>query len=284
MSYLYELPDEDREEAGLSRASDYALSEFLKLDLQDIPPGKRGEYIAEAWWKYVEKLDLSNDAASNLLDEIQAKCPPLFPYAHKYPKRFWEDVEEKPIYDLETWLKSVVGRSHLLSLYGQAPDAHYARYHWQILQERVNELTACPENTEAQHVKLPRLQAAITWLRGWEQHLAEADAKSRSATTAAPLTWLGGKVELAELGYALLESGKLGGGNRGATLKKLGELLGVSMGDNPATHLQTIQKRKGDTSATPFLDRLRMDFAAYLAGLAENDARRDRRHRPKILP
>ncbi len=280
MNYLYELPDESREDEGFSRASDYALTAFLKLDLQGIPQASRGEHITNAWWKHVENINLTNEEASSLLEKIQGEHLPVFPYTHKYPQRFWEDVENKPLYELETWLKLVVGCTHPSFSYWQAPDAHYARYHWQILQERVNELAISLDNAENQHIKLPRLQAAIAWLKGWEQHLAETDAKTRKATAAAPLTWLGGKVELAELGYALLQSGKLEGGNRAATLKKLGELLGVSLGENPATHLQTIQKRKGEASATPFLDRLREEFTTYLAGLADNDHRRDRRHRP----
>jgi hypothetical protein len=71
MDYLYELPDEDREDEGFTRASNYSLTEFLNLDLEGVPADKVGDFISNAWWEYVEKNDLTEDAAYELLTKVQ---------------------------------------------------------------------------------------------------------------------------------------------------------------------------------------------------------------------
>ena len=124
---------------------------------------------------------------------------------------------------------------------------------------------------------MPRLQAAIEWLKGYEQRLATEQEKSTSKTT--PLVWQGSKAELAELGYSLLESGVVEALNRAVAVKKIGELFGVALGDNPATHLQTIQKRKPGGLLTPLLDRLRDAFSQYMNSKDENEVARRKRRR-----
>ncbi|MCI1187857.1 RteC domain-containing protein [Hymenobacter sp. DH14] len=72
------------------------------------------------------------------------------------------------------------------------------------------------------------------------------------------LAWQGSKTDLAELGYALLEAGLIGG-PREAALKSLANFFGQELG-NPAKHLQTLQKRQWDPGkkepVTPLLDRM----------------------------
>jgi hypothetical protein len=182
-------------------------------------------------------------------------------------------VERTPLYSLDTSVN--IWSAGKLS-YWRPVDARYMRYHWQILQERLNELLV-EATPEAQHIKLPRLQAAIDWLKGYEDRLAVAEEKLVGKSTL--LTWQGTKAELAELGYSLLESGVVEAPNRATAVKKIGELFGVALGDNPATHLQTIQKRKIGGLLKPLLDRLRDAFSQYMARKDESETARRKRRR-----
>lgn len=275
MDYIYQLPDEDREEEGFVRASNYALSEFLKLNLKNVPAKEVNKFITDAWWEHVENADLTDGEANDLLNKIQDENGGHIPYSPGWPARFAGLVERTPLYGIE-WSVNVwvAHKSH--TFYWRPVDALHARYHWQILQERVHELTV-EATSEARHIKMPRLQAAIDWLKGYEQRLATSQEELASKTV--PLVWQGNKAELAELGYALLESGVVGAPNRAAAVKKLGELFGVALGDNPATHLQTIQKRKPGGLLTPLLDRLQDAFSRYMNRKDESEADRRRRRR-----
>jgi hypothetical protein len=275
MDYLYELADEDREDEGFTRASNYALTDFLKLDLDDVPDKEVNSFITEAWWEYVENSDLTEDAAYDLLVKVQKEQGGHIPYSPGWPARFARLVEDTPLYSLEVSINVwVVDKAE--RIYWRPIDALYLRYHWQILQERVNALTI--ETTpEAQHIKIPRLQTAIDWLKGYELRLAIAQEMLAAKTT--PLTWQGTKAELAELGYSLLESDTVGAANRAAAVKSLGEVFGVALGDNPAVHLQTIQKRKAGSLLTPLLDRLREAFTEYMKRKDESEADRRKRRR-----
>lgn len=276
MDYIYQLPDEDREEEGFIRSSNYALSEFLKLDLKGVPAKEVDKFITDAWWEHIEKLDLTDEESSDLLDKVQAENGAHIPYSEGWPARFAGLVEETPLYRLEVSINVWVADKHRF-IYWRPVDAYYVRYHWQILQERIHELTieATPQAT---HIKIPRLNAAIGWLKGYEQRLAEYQEQRTSK--AVPLAWQGSKAELVELGYSLLESGVVAALNRAGAVKKLGELFGVALGDNPATHLQTIQKRKIGAVLTPLLDKLKNAFAHYLESKAESEVQKrlTRRH------
>lgn len=275
MDYLYQLPEEDREDEGHSRASDYALKEFLKLDVKGVAPDKLSDFITNAWWEHIDNAGLTNDEANKLLIEIQDEKGGHIPYSPGWPARFSTLVESTPLYSLETSINVwVVDKSY--RIYWRPIDALHLRYHWQILQERVNALTI-EATPEAQHIKIPRLQAAINWLKGYELRLATAQERLVAKTT--PLPWQGTKAELAELGYSLLESGVVGATNRAAAVKSLGEVFGVVLGDNPATHLQTIQKRKSGGLLTPLLDRLREAFTEYIKRKDESEADRRKRRR-----
>lgn len=275
MDYLYQLPDEDREEEGFTRASNYSLSEFLKLDLRGVPTGKHDKFITDAWWEYVEKADLTDEEASDLLDKVQNESGWHIPYSSGWPTHFAKLVEGTPLYRLEASINVWVIDKHHFS-YWRPIDALYVRYHWQILQERIHELEI--ENSiEFQHIKMPRLQAAIDWLKGYEQRLAAEQEKITNKTM--PLAWQGTKAEFVELGYALLESGVVNAPNRAVAIKKLGEQFGVALGDNPATHLQTIQKRKPGGLLTPLLDRLRDAFNQYMSSKDENEVARRKKGR-----
>ncbi|WP_151088048.1 RteC domain-containing protein [Hymenobacter baengnokdamensis] len=274
MDYLYQLPEEDREEEGFLRASNYALTEFLKLDLKGIPAGKIEKYITDSWWKYIEDNDLTNEDADSLLAKIQDESGFHIPYSPNRPSHLARLVEETPLYRIEisvnVWVFSPLINS-------RPADALHARYHWQILQERVHELIV-EATPEAQHIKTPRLQAAIDWLKGYELRLATTQERLAAKTT--PLTWQGTKAELTELGYSLLESGAISATNRAAAVKSLGEVFGVALGDNPAAHLQTIQKRKIGAVLTPLLDKLKTAFVGYLERKTESEAlNRTRRSR-----
>jgi hypothetical protein len=275
MDYLYNLPDEDREDEGFLRASNYALSEFLKLKLEGVPAKEIDKFITNAWWEHVENDDLTDEEANDLLTQIQDEKGGHIPYSPGWPARFAGLVEDTPLYRLELSVNVWVADRHK-RVYWRPVDALYARYHWQILQERVHTLTI-EATPEAQHIKIPRLQAAIDWLKGYELRLATAQEMLAAKTT--PLTWQGSKAELAELGYSLLESGVVGATNRAAAVKSLGEVFGVALGDNPATHLQTIQKRKAGGLLTPLLDRLRDAFSQYMKRKDESEAERRTRRR-----
>ncbi|HEX8330826.1 MAG TPA: RteC domain-containing protein [Hymenobacter sp.] len=277
MDYLYQLPDEDREEEGFIRASNYALSEFLKLDLKGITAKEVDEFITDAWWKHIEKSDLSDEEANDLLERIQDENGAHIPYSAGWPTRFAGLVEDTPLYSIELRVNVWVVDKHRF-IYWRPVDAYYVRYHWQILQERVHELTI-EASPEANHIKIPRLNAAIDWLKGYEQRLATAQEVQVSKTV--PLAWQGSKAELVELGYSLLESGVVAAPNRAGAVKKLGELFGIELGDNPATHLQTIQKRKPGGLITPLLDQLREAFVQYMNRKDESEADRRKRKREK---
>jgi hypothetical protein len=98
----------------------------------------------------------------------------------------------------------------------------------------------------------------------------DSKAKQDTPILTPLLQWQGSKTELAELGYALLEAGLIGG-PREAALKALAGFFGQDLG-NPAKHLQTLQKRKWDPSdkepATPLLDRLGTALKILLKGKA----------------
>lgn len=265
---MYQLPDTDREEEGFIRSSNYALSEFLQLDLKDVPAKEVDKFITDSWWKHVEELDLTDKEASDLLDKVQAENGAHIPYSSGWPARFAGLVEETPLYSLDVSVSVWVADKHGF-IYWRPVDAYYARYHWQILQERVHELII-DASPRAIHIKIPRLNAAIDWLKGYEQRLAVAQEAQVNKTV--PLAWQGSKAELVELGYSLLESGVVAAPNRAGAVKKLGELFGIALGDNPAAHLQTIQKRKAGAILTPLLDKLRAAFAGYLEGKVEKEA------------
>lgn len=273
MDYLYQLPDEDREEEGFTRASNYALTEFLKLDLKGIPSSKIEKYITDSWWKYIEDNDLTDEEAYDLLTKVQDERGSHIPYSPNRPGHLARLVEETPLYRIELSVNVWVFDSFSN---WRTPDALHARYHWQILQERVHELLI-EATPEAQHIKIPRLQTAIDWLKGYELRLATAQERLAAKTT--PLTWQGTKAELAELGYSLLESGVVSATNRAAAVKSLGEVFGRALGDNPAVHLQTIQKRKAGGLLTPLLDRLREAFTEYMKRKDESEADRRKRRR-----
>lgn len=265
MDYLYQIPDEDRQEEGFIRASNQALREFLALDVQHVPPEKLDDFLTSAWWEYIKKQNLSDAEASALLDKIQTEKGGSLPYSAGWPARFAGLIEETPLYNLESSLIDWVANGNL---YWRPADALYARYHWQILQERVHELAATAP--DAHPVRLPRLLTAIDWLKGYEQRLAAAQQAQVSQVS--PLAWQGSKAELAELGYSLLESGVVAARNRAGAVKMLGELFGIALGDNPAAHLQTIQKRKPGALLTPLLDKLKAAFSGYLDQKTENEA------------
>jgi hypothetical protein len=273
MDYLYQLPDEDREEEGFIRASNYALTEFLKLDLKGVPAQRVNEFITDAWWDYKEREGLTEDEAYKILVKVQDEHGFHIPYSPNRPAHLARLVEETPLYRIELSVNVWV----FDTLFDSRPaDALHARYHWQVLQERVHELLI-EATPEAQHIKIPRLQTAIDWLKGYELRLATAQERLAAKTT--PLSWQGTKAELAELGYSLLESGAVGANNRAAAVKSLGEVFGVALGDNPATHLQTIQKRKAGGLLTPLLDRLRDAFIEYMKRKDESEADRRKRRR-----
>ena len=246
----------------------HALSQFLNLKLQDIPAEQIHRYIIDKWWEYKEEANLTEEQADELLEKLEDEKGGHIPYSSGWPARFSGLVENSRLYTLEGHINAWVAEKHNRD-YWQLPDALYARYHWQILQERVNELLV-EATPEAHHIKIPRLNAAINWLKGYEQRLALAQEEQASKTV--PLAWQGSKAELAELGYSLLESGVVAAPNRAGAVKKLGELFGVALGDNPAAHLQTIQKRKTGAVLTPLLDKLKAAFVGYLERKAESEA------------
>ena len=255
MDYLYQLPERDKADEAHTTYSNAALIEFLQLDTSEVAAGELEAFITEAWWNYISQEQLSDGQASELLESLQRKHAKAMPYSSSFPAYYASVVEALQLYEVEWRVNVWASHLNLLS------DPLDARYLWQILQERVNELTL-DGSSEALLIKIPRLNMAIAWLQGFEKRLAVALEYQAAGST--PFAWQGSKTDLAELGYALLESGTVTAPNRAGAVKKLGEVFGVALGDNPATHLQTIQKRKAGALLTPLLDKLRAAFVGYL--------------------
>lgn len=270
MDYLYQLPERDKADEAHATYSNLALMEFLKLEVGQVPSEELDQFITEAWWGYIGEQKLTDAEASELLESLQQKHARAIPYSAQFPEYYASVVESLQLYEVERRVNVWASHLNLLS------DPLDTRYLWQILQERVNELTL-DGTPESLLIKIPRLISAISWLQGYEQRLAAATA-SQAATTAS-LTWQGSKTDLAELGYALLEAGVMESANRAGAVKKLGEAFGLALGDNPATHLQTIQKRKLGAALTPLLDRLRAAFVGYLDRKNEDEQQKRRRNR-----
>lgn len=76
------------------------------------------------------------------------------------------------------------------------------------------------------------------------------------------LKWTGSKTELAELAYALLETGLIETRNREKAILSLAAFFGVADMD-PIRQLQSLQRRTA-AKATPLLDRLKKTLVNYL--------------------
>jgi hypothetical protein len=90
-----------------------------------------------------------------------------------------------------------------------------------------------------------------------------ANDSNRSVT----LQWAATKVDLAELAYALIESGAIKlSGSRAEAVADFAEFFGVKIG-KPEKHLGTIKKRVPDRNVkipTLFLDKLKSALQSYL--------------------
>ena len=96
--------------------------------------------------------------------EINVFSPVIAPYTKSYETIFASVIETSNLQGIDTQLADFV-----FERYWYPADALHIRYNWQILQERANQLKA--NEPEAQYTTLPRLNAAIDWLKDYEQQL-----------------------------------------------------------------------------------------------------------------
>lgn len=110
-------------------------------------------------------------------EELNVFSPAIAPYSKSYERIFASLIECVELQEAEKHLIDFV-----FERYWEPADALHIRYNWQILQERANQLEA-DETSEAKDIRLPRLNAAIDWLKDYEQRLAVAAVDSTVITS-----------------------------------------------------------------------------------------------------
>jgi hypothetical protein len=210
-------------------------------------------------------LEEKNNLSERLGDEEYDK------YREEVAQQAAVEARTIPFSDVyHIWMVSIMERIPLWQV-AESADAFFVmiegfdtqrefQYLLDIFQDAINENRV---------TKRPQIDRTIEWIREQLQHLArQSDAPSPSALPAdKQLEWLGTKVELVELAYALLEAGTIRASSRAKAVALLASFFGVSDLGKPEKGLEAIKKRREQDGQprTPLLDKLKESLIRYLS-------------------